>query len=392
MSGAQPAEPAVAAPVSDVQLSQQKPSTEPKPKAEEPSDPTVAELHALLHELIDREGSDLHLKVGEPPVYRVHGALERSDRPKLTAEDTKRLLYAVMNEERRQAFAEKKELDMSYSVSGLARFRVNVFQQNNAVGAVLRVIPFDIKGFDELGLPQVTQQLCDLARGLVLVTGPTGSGKSTTLAAMIDYLNSTKSCHIITIEDPIEFLHRDKVSTINQRELGSDTHSFAEALRHVMRQNPDVILVGELRDLDTISQAITAAETGHLVFATLHTTDAAQTIDRIIDVFPPDQQQQVRLQLSTSLAAVISQTLVPRSDGGGRVAAFEVLVCHPGVKNIIREGKTHQIYALIQTGSQYGMQLLDQNLKALLRQGVVEFDEVIAKSSNPADFEHLAPN
>ncbi len=349
-------------------------------------------LSELLHELIRHEGSDLHIKVGEPPVYRIHGSLTRSERPMLAAEDTKNLLYSIMNAERQEQFEENKELDMSYSVSGLARFRVNVFKQSDVVGAVLRVIPFDIKGFDELGLPAVTRQLCELQRGLVLVTGPTGSGKSTSLAAMIDYINSTKHLHIITIEDPIEFLHQDRRSTINQRELGADTKSFASALRHVMRQNPDVILVGELRDLETISQVITAAETGHLVFATLHTTDAAQTIDRIIDVFPPDQQQQVRLQLSTSLSAVVSQTLLPRVDGQGRVAAFEVLVCHSGVRNIIREGKTHQIYTLIQTGSQYGMQLLDQNLRELLRQKVVSFDEVIAKSSNPGDFEHLAPS
>jgi len=360
-------------------------------KEEKPDDPHEALLHELLHELIRLEGSDLHIKVGESPVYRVHGSLTRSSRPMLSAEDTKNLLYSIMNPERREAFEEKKELDMSYSVAGLARFRVNVFKQSDVVGAVLRVIPFNIKGFEDLGLPPVTRTLCELQRGLVLVTGPTGSGKSTTLAAMIDYINSTKHLHIITIEDPIEFLHQDKLSTVNQRELGADTKSFASALRHVMRQNPDVILVGELRDLETISQAITAAETGHLVFATLHTTDAAQTIDRIIDVFPPDQQQQVRLQLSTSLAAVVSQTLLPRVDGQGRVAAFEVLVCHSGVRNIIREGKTHQVYTLIQTGSQYGMQLLDQNLKELLRQRVVAFDEVIAKSSNPGDFEHLAP-
>lgn len=364
----------------EVQVSETVPST----------DATTEQLNELLREMVESEGSDLHIRVGEPPIYRVHGALVRSQRPMLSAVDTERLLHAIMNEERREHFEDQKELDMSYSVSGLARFRVNVFKQSDVVGAVLRVIPFNIKGFEDLGLPAVTRHLCELQRGLVLVTGPTGSGKSTTLAAMIDYINSTKACHIITIEDPIEFLHPDKKSTVNQRELGADTHSFADALRHVMRQNPDVILVGELRDLETISQAITAAETGHLVFATLHTTDAAQTIDRVIDVFPPDQQQQVRLQLSASLAAVVSQTLLPTTDGHGRVAAFEILVCHSGVRNVIREGKTHQIYSLIQTGSQYGMQLLDQNLKQLLKEGVVSFDDVIAKSSNPAEFEHMA--
>lgn len=393
-----PAEPQTQPPASPAQPSQTAPQVAPAQpsttgvEAQVEENPETAELDSLLRELTEREGSDLHLKVGEPPVYRVHGGLVRADRPMLTGEDVQRIMYGIMNQERQEQFEQNKELDMSYSVPGLARFRVNVFKQSDVVGAVLRVIPFNIKGFEDLGLPAVTAKLCELQRGMVLVTGPTGSGKSTTLAAMIDYINNRKRCHIITIEDPIEFLHQDKMSTVNQRELGADTHSFASALRHVMRQNPDVILVGELRDLDTISQAITAAETGHLVFATLHTTDAAQTIDRIIDVFPPDQQQQVRLQLSTSLAAVVSQTLLPLAEGHGRVAAFEILICHAGVRNIIREGKTHQVYSLIQTGGQYGMQLLDQNLKKLLQDGVVSFDEVIAKSSNPGDFEHLAPD
>jgi len=259
----------------------------------------MAKIDELLRTLVAQQGSDLHIKSGEPPVYRIHGQLVRSSMPVLSSDDTKTLLYEVLNDERRERYEKTFQLDMSYSIPGVSRFRVNVFRQRNAVGAVLRVIPLSIKTIDELGLPQVMKKVCMLPRGLILVTGPTGSGKSTSLAAMIDLINDNKSCHIITIEDPIEFLHRDKRACVNQREVGIDTHSFAAALKHVMRQNPDIIMVGEMRDLETIQLAITAAETGHLVLATLHTADAAQTVDRIIDVFPPGQQQQVRLQLST---------------------------------------------------------------------------------------------
>lgn len=350
----------------------------------------MPKIDELLRLLVTQQGSDLHIKSGEPPVYRVHGQLVRSSLSVMSAEDTKILLYEIMNNERRERFEKTHQLDMSYSIPGVSRFRVNVFKQKQAVGAVLRVIPLQIKTIEELGLPQNMKKICMLPRGLILVTGPTGSGKSTSLAAMIDYINENRSCHIMTVEDPIEFLHRDKKACINQREVGIDTHSFANALKHVMRQNPDIILVGEMRDLETISLAITAAETGHLVMATLHTADAAQTIDRIIDVFPPGQQQQVRLQLSTTLQAIYSQTLLPRIDGSGRIVAYEVLVCVPAIRSIIREGKTHQIFSVLQSGTKFGMNTLDSCLKDLYIKGVVSIEEAMAKSSNPQEFEKLA--
>ncbi|MHB0975617.1 MAG: type IV pilus twitching motility protein PilT [Candidatus Aquicultorales bacterium] len=347
------------------------------------------DIDTLLRRLVERKGSDLHLRVGEPPMYRIHGRLLREQTAPLADEDIQNLLVKVLNEEQRTIVREELEHDLAYSVAGLARFRVNVFHQSSHVGAVFRVIPFKILTIDELGLPMVVKEFCDLPRGIILVTGPTGSGKSTSLAALIDYINVTRSCHIVTIEDPIEFLHSDKRSVINQRELGQDTRSFSEALKHVLRQAPDVILVGELRDLETISLAVTAAETGHLVFATLHTTDAAQTIDRMIDVFPPDQQSQIRMQLALTLRGVVSQTLIGKKEGSGRIAAFEVLVCHSGVRNLIREGKTHQIYSLIQAGGEYGMRLLDDDLARLVVRDEIEFDEAIAKSSNPNEFNAL---
>lgn len=350
---------------------------------------TILDIDVLLTDLVQKTGSDLHLKVGEPPVVRIHGRLIRENLPPLTDENMQALLSKVLSEGQWRAMDKELELDLAYSVAGLARFRVNAFHQSGHLGAVFRVIPFKISTVDDLGLPPVVKEFCDLPRGIVLVTGPTGSGKSTSLAAMIDYINTSRTSHIMTIEDPIEFLHMDKRSTINQRELGADTRSFAEALKHVMRQAPDIILVGELRDLETISLAVTAAETGHLVFATLHTTDAAQTIDRMIDVFPPNQQSQIRMQLGMTLQAVVSQTLLPKKEGNGRVAAFEVLVCHAGVRNLIREGKTHQIYSLIQTGGEMGMRLLDDSLSFLVIQDIVEFDEAIAKSSNPNEFSAL---
>ncbi|HTY07606.1 MAG TPA: type IV pilus twitching motility protein PilT [Candidatus Edwardsbacteria bacterium] len=349
----------------------------------------MAKIDELLRTLVAQEGSDLHIKSDEPPVYRIHGQLVRSGLPVLSADDTKTLLYEILNDERRERYERTHQLDMSYSIPGVSRFRVNVFRQKNAVGAVLRVIPLSIKTIDELGLPQIMKKVCMLPRGLILVTGPTGSGKSTSLAAMIDLINDNKSCHIITIEDPIEFLHRDKRACVNQREVGIDTHSFANSLKHVMRQNPDIIMVGEMRDLETIQLAITAAETGHLVLATLHTADAAQTVDRIIDVFPPGQQQQVRLQLSTTLQAVFSQALLPRADGKSRVVAYEVMICTPALRSIIREGKTHQIYSNLQSGAKYGMVTLDAHLKDLYLKGVINLEDAIAKSSNPHEFEKL---
>jgi twitching motility protein PilT len=344
----------------------------------------------LLRMLVEREASDLHVRAGEPPMMRIHGELTRTELPRLTGEDIENLLFAMLTEERKQRFLEFKELDLSYAIRGLARFRVNMFRQRGYIGAVMRLIPIRVKTIDELFLPPVTKELALRPRGLILVTGPTGSGKSTSLAAMIHHINLHERCHIITIEDPIEFMHSDIKSAINQRELGMDTHSFAAALKHVMRQNPDVILVGEMRDLETISLAITAAETGHLVFATLHTTDAPQTVDRVIDVFPPEQQQQIRMQLSVTLQSVISQTLLPRADIGGRIAAFEVMVVTPAIRALIREGKTHQLYTDIQTGGQFGMQSLDQHLLQLLSERKISYEDALAKTSNPRDFEQRA--
>lgn len=347
----------------------------------------MPELIELLHKLVDQGGSDLHLRVGEPPVIRIHGDLVRlTEYPVLTQKDTHDIVYSIMNPDRQKSFEERMELDMSYATD-FARFRVNVFRQQGCIGSVMRVIPINIKTIDELMVPQVSKDLALRPRGLLLVTGPTGSGKSTTLAAIIDYINTNKRSHIITIEDPIEFIHQDKLSAINQRELGEDTNSFAAALKHVMRQNPDVILVGEMRDLETIQLAITAAETGHLVFSTVHTTDAAQTIDRIVDVFPPEQQRQIRTQLSVTLLGVISQTLLPRADIPGRVAAFEVLVATPAVRSLIRDGKTHQIASDIQTGGQHGMMSLDHNLLELVKKQIVRYEDALAKSSNPREFE-----
>ncbi len=357
-----------------------------------PTQPRLT-IDDLLRLLVEKEASDLHIKVGNPPVMRVHGELtRRNEFPVLTPDDTYNLMYPIMNEDRRAHFEQFMELDMSYSLPGVARFRVNVFRQRGHMGAVLRVIPIKIKTIDDLNLPQVTKEISTKPRGLVLVTGPTGSGKSTSLAAMINHINTNMRKHIITIEDPIEFLHRDIQSAINQREIGQDTHSFADALKHVLRQNPDVILVGEMRDLETIHLAITAAETGHLVFATLHTTDAPQTIDRVIDVFPPEQQAQIRMQLSVTLLAVVSQTLMPLANEPGRVAAFEVMIATPAIRALIREGKTHQIYTDIQTGSDFGMQSLDQCLLDLLHRRVVTYEDAISKSSSPRDFEQRAAN
>ncbi|MFN3683765.1 MAG: type IV pilus twitching motility protein PilT [Fimbriimonadaceae bacterium] len=351
-----------------------------------------AYLDNLLRELVAKDASDLHVKAGQPPVMRIRGDLVRPGYKAMSESETTEMLLSILNDERRHRLFTFKELDLSYFVPGAARFRVNMFWQRGKVGAVFRVIPYRIRTIDELFMPQVTKKLAMLPRGLILVTGPTGSGKSTSLAAMIHHINVNKRCHILTIEDPIEYVHTDQQSIINQRELGTDTHTFAAALKHVMRQNPDVILVGEMRDLETIQLAITAAETGHLVLSTLHTVDAAQTIDRIIDVFPPEQQAQIRTQLSVTLQAVISQTLLPRCDEEGRIAAFEVLVATPSVRTLIREGKTHQIYLDIQTGGDLGMQTLDGCLLQLLRDGRIDYEHAKAKCSNPSDFERRAIN
>jgi len=321
---------------------------------------------------------------------RIRGHLVRLDVPAPTAEQHNERLFSILNDERRHKLETLKEVDLSYNVPGLARFRVNMFWQRGNIGAVFRVIPFQIRTIDELNLPQVCKKIAGLARGLVLVTGPTGSGKSTSLAAIVNHINQERRCHIMTVEDPIEYVHKDITSIINQRELATDTHSFAHALKHVLRQNPDVILVGEMRDLETIQLAITAAETGHLVFSTLHTVDAAQTIDRIVDVFDPEQQAQVRTQLSVTLQAVVSQTLIPRKGKPGRVAAFEVMLATPAIRNLIRDGKTHQIPTDIQTGQQFGMQSLDGHLLKLVEQGEIEYEDALAKSSNVNEFQHRA--
>ena len=342
-------------------------------------------LEHLLRELVSTEGSDLHLRAGEPPIYRIHGHLTRQNYPKLTSEIIHAMGVGIMSEEQRERFEENLEIDLSHEVEGVARFRVNVFHQRRQCGAVMRQIPVDIKSVDEMGLPQVLKEICMLPRGLVLVTGPTGSGKSTTLAAMIRYVNENRARHVVTIEDPIEFVHADMKCTVEQRELGTDTHSFQNALRHVLRQNPDIVLVGEMRDLETISLAITVAETGHLVFGTLHTTDASQTVDRIIDVFPPEQQSQIRMQLSIVLQSVISQTLLPKT-GGGRCAAHEILVVLPSVRALIREAKTFQIPTMIQSGADQGMISLDQALLNLLTSGQAKFEDAVLKSSNSKEF------
>jgi twitching motility protein PilT len=344
------------------------------------------DIDKLLTTLVERDASDLHLKAGAPPVMRIRGELTRHPEFAMTEEEHEALLFGILNEERSKKLREFKEVDLSYSVAGVARFRVNMFWQRHKLGAVFRVIPHKIKTIDDLKLPYVTKRLALLPRGLILVTGPTGSGKSTSLAAMIDHINTTRRSHIMTVEDPIEYVHKDKTSIINQRELATDTHTFADALKHVMRQNPDVILVGEMRDLETISLAITAAETGHLVMSTVHTVDAAQTIDRIVDVFPPEQQPQIRTQLAVTLQAVISQTLLPTADQKGRVAAFEVMVATPAIRTLIREGKTHQLYLDIQTGAEMGMQTLDGSLLNLLREGRIDYEHAVAKCSNLADF------
>lgn len=344
----------------------------------------------LLRDLVNKEASDLHLTAGQPPVMRIHGELTRMPMDPLSEPELEKLLFAIVNEDRKKRLYEQRELDLSYFVEGAARFRVNMFWQRHRLGAVFRVIPYKIKSIDELRLPQITKELSLLPRGLILVTGPTGSGKSTSLAAMINHINMNSRAHIMTIEDPIEYVHQDKQCIVNQRELGTDTFAFHEALRHVMRQNPDVILVGEMRDLETIQLAITAAETGHLVLSTLHTVDSAQTIDRIVDVFDPDQQAQIRTQLSVTLRGIVSQTLLPTKDGKGRVGAFEAMVVTPSIRTLIRDGKTHQLYSEIQTGADQGMQTLDSDLLRLVENGTVEYEQAIAKSSIPLEFTRMA--
>jgi len=348
------------------------------------------DLDAVLDALIERGGSDLHLTAGQPPMIRVHGDLQPLEGfAPLEPNDIRQAIYGILTQKHREQFENELELDLSYSLTGKSRFRVNVFQQRDAMAAVMRTIPYEIKSIEDLGIPSQVNNFAYLPRGFVLVTGPTGSGKSTTLAGLIDVVNRERRAHIITVEDPIEFLHDHKASTVNQRELGTDTHSFAAALKHVLRQDPDVILVGEMRDLETIQVALTAAETGHLVFGTLHTQDAPQTIDRVIDVFPPHQQEQIRVMLAGALQGVVCQQLLKTSDGEGRVVASEVMIATPAIKNLIREGKVHQMYSMIQAGKQHGMVTMDQSLATLVQKGKVTYQAALEKCNNVADFNRL---
>jgi twitching motility protein PilT len=344
----------------------------------------VHSIDDLLGRMEALGASDLHVAAGSPPLVRVHGAVRAmEDVPRLTPKDTRELLYGVISTEQQKRLEIERQIDVSHAISGVARFRVNIFFQRDAVGAAFRLIPYKILSLEELGLPSVLRDLAQRPRGLVLVTGPTGSGKSTTLAAMIDEINRTRSGHILTIEDPIEFLHRHRRCLVNQREIGSDARGFAEALRAGLRQDPDVILLGEMRDLETISTALTAAETGHLVFATLHTRGAAGTIDRIIDVFPAEQQGQVRAQLAAGLEGVITQALMPTADGQGRVACLEIMLPDYAVRNLIRQRKVEQVYSVMQTGSARGMQTMEQALCELVLRGTIATEVALDCSSYP---------
>jgi twitching motility protein PilT len=344
------------------------------------------DLDDLLTYAVEQGASDLHLANQLPPCIRVDGALRPIEGlPRLDNEQIREMVYRILTQSLRERFEASKELDASHMILGVGRFRVNVFQQRGSIGSVLRAIPHEIPAFDSLGLPDVCASFAELRRGLVLVTGPTGSGKSTTLASLVNIINRTKPLHIMTVEDPIEFLHTHSRAIVNQREVGSDTESFAEALRHVLRQDPDVILVGEMRDIETISTALTAAETGHLVFATLHTQDAPQTIDRIIDVFPTQQQDQVRIQLAGSLEAVVTQQLILSAAGLGRVPVAEVMICSPAIRNLIRSAKTHQIYSLMQTGGAAGMQTMDQGLARAVKAGRITEAVAFDRCHDPAE-------
>src|SRR5512139_3188968 len=335
-------------------------------------------------------GTDLHVTTNSAPQIRVDGKLRPLDLPQLSAVETKQLAYSVLTDAQKHRFEENLELDFSFGIKGLARFRANVFMQRGAVGACYRTIPYEIRGFKELGLPPVVATICDKPRGLVLVTGPTGSGKSTTLAAMLDKVNSERHEHMLTVEDPIEYLHQHKKCVVNQREVHADTHSFGNALRAALREDPDVVLIGEMRDLETIESALRIAETGHLTFGTLHTNSAAQTINRIVDVFPAHQQPQVRAQLSLVLEGIMCQALLPRASGTGRVLALEIMVPNPAIRNLIREDKIHQIYSAMQTGQEkYGMQTFNQSLSQLVLSKQITLEDAISKSSNTDELQDL---
>ena len=347
-------------------------------------------IEELVQQLVERGGSDLHLSVGAPPLVRINGKLVSTEREVLDPETTKKLVYSILDNEQILRFEKDLELDMSFGIESLGRFRTNVFYQRGTVGAVLRVIPYEIQSMNDLGLPKdICEDICARPKGLVLVTGATGSGKSTTLAAMIDYVNRTRNEHIMIIEDPIEFVHRNKCCLVNQREVGSDTLGFTNSLRTVLRQDPDVIMVGELRDQETIAAALTIAETGHLTFATLHTNDVVQTINRMVDVFPAHQQQQIRTQLSFTLQAVFCQQLVPRADSRGRVLASEAMIATAAVRALVRENRTHQLMSIIQTGGRFGMKTMNQALFDLYRQHQISYDEALTHSTDPEDLKRI---
>jgi len=350
-------------------------------------------LQELLRIMLDQGGSDLHIAAGSPPRIRVHGKLNPMTSPALTGIDSKQICYSVLTDTQKHKFEEENELDFSFGLKGLSRFRGNLFVQRGTVAGVFRTIPFQIKSFQELGLPPVIEELAKKPRGLVLVTGPTGSGKSTTLASMIDKINTDRPDHIITVEDPIEYLHVSKTSLVNQREVGYDTHAFKKALKYILRQDPDVVLLGELRDVETIETALTIAETGHLCFATLHTNSCVQTINRIVDVFSADQQPQVRAQLSFVLEGVVSQLLLPRADGKGRVASLEVMVPNAAIRNLIREGKIHQLYSQMQVGqAKFGMQTMNQSLMNLYSRRLITLEEALGRSQEPDELRQMMVN
>jgi twitching motility protein PilT len=353
----------------------------------------MVELQQLLESVIEKKASDLHITKGSPPQFRINGSLTTFDPVALTATDTKRLCYSVLTDAQRQKFEEDWELDFSFGVKGLSRFRGNIYMQRGAVAGAFRAIPFEILNFSELGIPAVVNELIKKPKGLVLVTGPTGTGKSTTLAAMIDKINNEKSDHIVTIEDPIEYLHRHKKCIVNQREVNSDTKSFGAALRHILRQDPDIILIGEMRDLETIEAALICAETGHLTFATLHTNSCVETINRIIDVFPPHQQTQIRTQLSFVLEGVMAQQLIPKIGGKGRALAMEIMIPNPAIRNLIREEKLQQIYSQMQVGqTKFGMQTMNQALLQLVERHIISLEDAMDRSHNLDEFKQMLGN
>jgi twitching motility protein PilT len=350
----------------------------------------MATLPELLKMTVDLDGSDLHIAIDTPPQVRVHGELQRTQLPPMVASETKQLVYSVLTDSQKKRFEESNELDFSFGIRGLARFRCNVFQQRGAVGAVYRLIPEKIRAFGDLGLPAVLATLADRPRGLVLITGPTGSGKSTTLAAMLDKINSERHGHILTIEDPIEYIHQHKNCLVNQREVHSDTVSFSAALRAALREDPDIVLIGEMRDLETVESALKIAETGHLTFGTLHTNSAAQTINRIIDIFPANQQAQIRTQLSLVLEGIVCQSLLPRADGKGRVCSLEIMVPTPAIRNLIRDDKIHQIYGAMQAGQEkLGMQTANQSLASLYMKRLISLETAMTASSNKDELQDM---